>query len=158
MTVVICLCMNRPYQSYYFVPLVSFWYLIVYIVLALPPKVSATICEANPVAYLYIILKFIGLFAAITVLYLSEVINFHCAAPFSHLRLSIVMCPWACEKAFFCPSVSIQVFFQDIFLMRPWKALFVTSDDEIHEWWFRWSLDRYRFWLHIDYPSSRVER
>ena len=47
MTVVICLCMNRPYQSYYFVPLVSFWYLVVYIVLAIPPKVSAAICDAN---------------------------------------------------------------------------------------------------------------
>lgn len=75
MTVIICLCMNRPYQAYYFVPLVSFWYLVVYIVLALPPKVSSAICEANPVAYVYIVLKFILLFAGITVLYLSEVIN-----------------------------------------------------------------------------------
>lgn len=75
MTVVICLCMNRPYQSYYFVPLVSFWYLVVYIVLALPPKVSSAICDTNPVAYLYIILKFIGLIVGITVLSLSEVIN-----------------------------------------------------------------------------------
>ncbi|KAK4010994.1 N-acetylneuraminate 9-O-acetyltransferase [Daphnia magna] len=107
MTVVICLCMNRPYQSYYFVPLVSFWYLVVYIVLALPPKVSSAICEANPVAYLYIIIKLCSLLAAITILYMSE------------------------------------VFFQAIFLVRPWKALFVTSNDEIHEWWFRWSLDRY---------------
>lgn len=38
----------------------------------------------------------------------------------------------------------IKVFFSTIFSMRPWKALFVTKDDEIHEWWFRWSLDRYR--------------
>ena len=75
MTVVICLCMNRPYQSYYFVPLVSFWYLVVYIVLSLPPKVSATICETKPIAYLYIVLKFIGLFVGITVLSLSEVIH-----------------------------------------------------------------------------------
>ena len=65
--------------------------------MALPPKVSASICEANPVAYLYIILKFIGLFAGITVLYLSEVIN---SPPFFYfLSLS---CP-LCEKAFFCP-------------------------------------------------------
>ena len=73
MTIVICLCMNRPYQSYYFVPLVTFWYLVVYAVLALPPKVSEKICETKPVAYLYIILKFVALFAGITVLYLSEV-------------------------------------------------------------------------------------
>ena len=47
MTVVICLFMNHPYQSYYFLSLVSFWYLFVYIVLAIPPKVSAAICDAN---------------------------------------------------------------------------------------------------------------
>lgn len=73
MTVVICLCMNRPYQSYYFVPLVTFWYLVVYAVLALPPKVSSTICDTKPIAYFYIILKFVGLFSVITILYLSEV-------------------------------------------------------------------------------------
>ena len=27
LTFALCLCMNRPYQFYYFVPLVSFWYL-----------------------------------------------------------------------------------------------------------------------------------
>lgn len=73
MTVVICLCMNRPYQSYYFVPLVSFWYLVVYIVLALPPKVSSSLCDTKPLTYLYVIIKFVALFAGITVLYLSEV-------------------------------------------------------------------------------------
>ena len=78
MTVVICLFMNHPYQSYYFlslVSLVSFWYLFVYIVLAIPPKVSAAICDANSVAYLYIIVKLCSLLAAITVLYMSEVIE-----------------------------------------------------------------------------------
>ncbi len=38
-----------------------------------------------------------------------------------------------------------QVFFEKVFLTRPWKALFVTTDDDIREWWFRWRLDRYRF-------------
>ena len=36
-----------------------------------------------------------------------------------------------------------QVFFEKLFVTRPWKALFVTTDDDIHEWWFRWKLDRY---------------
>jgi N-acetylneuraminate 9-O-acetyltransferase len=111
MTVVICLCMNRPYQSYYFVPLVTFWYIVVYLTLVLPPQITASLCDTKPISYLYIILKFVGLFTCITILYMSE------------------------------------VFFENIFLTRPWKALFVTPDDQVHEWWFRWSLDRYRYAL-----------
>lgn len=37
----------------------------------------------------------------------------------------------------------VQVFFERIFVTRPWKALFVTTDDSIKEWWFRWKIDRY---------------
>ncbi|PSN53759.1 hypothetical protein C0J52_06243 [Blattella germanica] len=107
MTVTLCLCMNRPYQFYYFVPLVSFWFLMVYLVLALPPQVTAASSESNPLQYLYLVLKFVGLFSVITILYMSE------------------------------------VFFEKVFVTRPWKALFVTTDDDIHEWWFRWKLDRY---------------
>ena len=73
MTVLICLCMNRPYQSYYFVPLVSFWYLVVYVVLALPPRASTASLDTKSMAYCYILVKFICLFVAITVLYMSEV-------------------------------------------------------------------------------------
>jgi len=71
-----CLVMNRPYQSYYFVPLVSFSYLVLYIVLALPPRVNAASCASNPVDYFYIVMKFVGLLSAITILYLSEVYKF----------------------------------------------------------------------------------
>lgn len=37
----------------------------------------------------------------------------------------------------------LQVFFEKIFVTRPWKALFVTTDDDIREWWSRWRVDRY---------------
>ncbi|XP_046397120.1 N-acetylneuraminate 9-O-acetyltransferase [Ischnura elegans] len=107
MTVALCLCMNRPYQFYYFVPLVSFWFVMTYLVLALPPHVTMASSETNPLQYLYLVLKFVGLFSVITILYMSE------------------------------------VFFEKVFVTRPWKALFVTTDDDIHEWWFRWKLDRY---------------
>merc|ERR1719510_1088265 len=36
-----------------------------------------------------------------------------------------------------------QIFFEKVFVMRPWKALFVTQDDDITEWWSRWKIDRY---------------
>jgi len=40
LTVVLCLAMNLPYQAYYFVPLISFWYSLQYVALAIPPVVS----------------------------------------------------------------------------------------------------------------------
>lgn len=107
MTVTLCLCMNRPYQFYNFVPLMSFWFMMCYGVLALPPHITAQSCENNIAQYFYLVIKFVCLFSVITILFMSE------------------------------------VFFEKIFVTRPWKALFVTTDDDIHEWWYRWKLDRY---------------
>ncbi|KAH8244993.1 hypothetical protein KR032_003489 [Drosophila birchii] len=107
LSVLLCFCMNRPYQFYYFVPLLSFWLCVVYLVLALPPRISAASVDANPLHYLYLVCKFIGCLGGITVLFMSE------------------------------------VFFERIFVTRPWKALFVTTDDDLHEWWHQWKLDRY---------------
>lgn len=99
--------MNRPYQFYYFVPLLSFWYLMVFFFLSFPPHITAQTSENNKIQYFYLLLKFIVLFSVVTILFMSE------------------------------------VFFEKVFVTRPWKALFVTTDDDIHEWWFRWKLDRY---------------
>ncbi|XP_059174219.1 N-acetylneuraminate 9-O-acetyltransferase-like isoform X2 [Physella acuta] len=107
LVVTLCFVMNRPYQFYYFVPLVSFWFLVIYLVMAIPPHVTSESSEANPIQYLYMILKFVALIVVICLFYLSE------------------------------------VFFEKVFLTRPIKALFVTSDDSIHEWRFRWQLDRF---------------
>ncbi|XP_025407376.1 N-acetylneuraminate 9-O-acetyltransferase isoform X2 [Sipha flava] len=107
LTVVLCMCMNRPYQFYFYIPLVSFWFTVLYLLLICPPRVTASSSEIRPAQYLYIILKILALFIFITILYMSE------------------------------------VFFDKIFLTRPWKALFVTTDDDIHEWWYRWKLNRF---------------
>lgn len=107
LVVFLCLSMNRPYQFYYFVPLVSFWFVVIYITLSSIPQVTAASSEANPIQYLYVVLKFVGLFSFVTIFHMSE------------------------------------VFFEKVFLTRPWKALFVTTDDSIKEWWFRWKVDRY---------------
>ncbi|OQR73458.1 CAS1 domain-containing protein 1-like [Tropilaelaps mercedesae] len=136
---VLCLSMNRPYQFYYFVPLVTFCTLLVHVVMVLPPRVTAASADQNPVQYLYMVLKLVALFLAITILYMS------------------------------------QVLFEKIFLMPPWKALFVTSPSEnVREWYFRWKIDRYStpcgmlfaFLLHtakrhgllIDLPNENVVR
>lgn len=122
--------MNRPYQFYYFVPLITFWFVIMFVTFKIIPHVTTDsadglslplICypcqrlmipllyhfTANSSHYFYIILKLITLFGVVTLLYTSE------------------------------------VFFENIFLIRPWKALFVTTDDSIQEWWFRFKIDRY---------------
>ncbi len=39
LTIVLCLAMGRAYQAYYFVPLISFWFTVQYVVMATPPKV-----------------------------------------------------------------------------------------------------------------------
>jgi len=76
LTVSLCLCMNRPYQFYHFVPLVSFWFLVIYFLAWLPPRIySGSLAEYGPRALLYFALKLLGLVSIITVLYMSEVIN-----------------------------------------------------------------------------------
>ncbi|KAK0088556.1 hypothetical protein PV326_004800 [Microctonus aethiopoides] len=108
LTVSLCLLMNRPYQFYHFIPLVSFWFLVAYVLAWLPPRVySGSLAEYGPRALLYLAIKLIGLLSIITILYMSE------------------------------------VFFEKVFVTRPWKALFVTTDDDIWEWWSRWRVDRY---------------
>eukprot|EP00095_Tigriopus_kingsejongensis_P006689 maker-scaffold25_size650667-snap-gene-1.20 protein:Tk06689 transcript:maker-scaffold25_size650667-snap-gene-1.20-mRNA-1 annotation:"conserved hypothetical protein" len=107
LTLVLCVVMNRPYQEYYFVPLVSFWFSLQYLILALPPKITMQSSESQPMHCFYLIVKVLLMLGIISVLHLSE------------------------------------VFFEKVFLTRPWKALFVSTDDDIREWWFRWTLDRY---------------
>lgn len=108
MTIVLCCSMSRPYQFYFFAPLVSFWFTVTYVTFTLPPRITAQTIETNSsYQYLYLVIKFICLLGVITILYISE------------------------------------VFFERIFLMRPWRALFVNGDDFVDEWWYRFKLDRY---------------
>lgn len=76
LTVILCLVMNRPYQFYYFVPLVSFWYSVFHLTAVLPPRLSRPShanSEHSPFNYFYCIVKFVILGGFITILYLSEV-------------------------------------------------------------------------------------
>ncbi|XP_006570070.1 N-acetylneuraminate 9-O-acetyltransferase isoform X4 [Apis mellifera] len=121
LTVSLCLCMNRPYQFYHFVPLVSFWFLVIYFLAWLPPRIySGSLNEYGPRALLYLALKLLGLVSMITILYMSE------------------------------------VFFEKVFVTRPWKALFVTTDDDIREWWSRWRVDRYSVTWGVTFGAGLV--
>lgn len=40
-------------------------------------------------------------------------------------------------------SFAPEVLFEKIFMFHPLKPLFVLGDNTVHEWWFRWSIDRY---------------
>lgn len=39
LVLLLCVVMDRPYQFYYFVPLVTFWFVIIYSTLAVWPQI-----------------------------------------------------------------------------------------------------------------------
>lgn len=61
MTIVLCFAMNRPYQFYFFAPLVSFWFAVTYVTFTLPPRITAQTIENNSYQYLYLVIKFVVL-------------------------------------------------------------------------------------------------
>lgn len=65
--------MNRNYQFYYFVPLITFWYTVMHLTMAIIPKVNGRNAERTPINNLYMVFKFVALLSIITVLYMSEV-------------------------------------------------------------------------------------
>ncbi|OWA52722.1 CAS1 domain-containing protein 1 [Hypsibius exemplaris] len=81
----LCLVMHSPYQFYYFVPLVTFWFFITYLTMALPPRLTEASSLTNPRHLFYMVIKFVILFALITTLYVSETF-------FDHIFLTK---PWA---------------------------------------------------------------
>ena len=49
LTVLLCYTMNRPYQFYYFMPLISFFYVLVYLTHVAWPQVDASKAKgSNP--------------------------------------------------------------------------------------------------------------
>uniref|UniRef100_A0A4W4H7V6 N-acetylneuraminate (7)9-O-acetyltransferase n=1 Tax=Electrophorus electricus TaxID=8005 RepID=A0A4W4H7V6_ELEEL len=87
LVVVLCLVMDRPYQFYYFVPLVTFWFVVIYDIFWL----------------------------------------------FGH-----GLCKYPNIEHF----VLFKGLFEKVFSVWPISKLFELQGS-IHEWWFRWKLDRF---------------
>ncbi|KAI5637510.1 10 TM acyl transferase domain found in cas1p domain-containing protein [Phthorimaea operculella] len=149
LTVVLCLAMNRPYQFYSFIPLVSFWYTLFFVIFALPPhitKATSHTVESKPYQYLYIVVKIIGLLIIFFVIFAlpphitkatSHTVE---SKPYQYLYIVVKIIGLLTIVTVLYMS---EVFFQKIFVTRPWKALFVNADDDIHQWWLQWKQDRY---------------
>lgn len=106
LVLLLCVVMDRPYQFYYFVPLVTFWFVIIYSTLAMWPQIVQKKANNSAMWHLGVLLKMLGL-----LLFIS----------------------------FFTSS---QGLFESTFTAWPLSALFELNGN-IHEWWFRWKLDRF---------------
>ncbi|XP_061598663.1 N-acetylneuraminate 9-O-acetyltransferase [Cololabis saira] len=106
LVLVLCVVMDRPYQFYYFVPLVTFWFVIIYGTMAMWPQILQKKANGSGMWHLGVLAKLMGL------------LLFICFFAFS------------------------QRFFESIFSVWPISQLFELNGS-IHEWWFRWKLDRF---------------
>ncbi|TNN72151.1 CAS1 domain-containing protein 1 [Liparis tanakae] len=106
LVLVLCVVMDRPYQFYYFVPLVTFWFVVIYATLAMWPQILQKKANGSGLWHL-------GVLAKLLILLL-----------------------------FICIFAFSQAFFERIFSIWPISTLFELNGS-IHEWWFRWKLDRF---------------
>ncbi|XP_042362281.1 N-acetylneuraminate 9-O-acetyltransferase [Plectropomus leopardus] len=106
LVVVLCVVMDRPYQFYYFVPLVTFWFVVIYATLAMWPQILQKKANNSGLWHFGVLAKFLGLLL------------------------------------FICLFAYSQGFFERVFSVWPISKLFELNGN-IHEWWFRWKLDRF---------------
>ncbi|KAL7381853.1 hypothetical protein ABVT39_012362 [Epinephelus coioides] len=106
LVLVLCMVMDRPYQAYYFVPLVTFWFVTIYATLAMWPQILQKKANSSGLWHLGVLAKLLGLL--------------------------LVICVFAYSQGFF----------ERVFSVWPISMLF-ELDGSIHEWWFRWKLDRF---------------
>jgi hypothetical protein len=60
LTITLCLLMNRHYQSYYYPPLITFYFTLMYVILAcIPPRISAASVKEKPIHFMYLLFKFL---------------------------------------------------------------------------------------------------
>ncbi|KAE8596256.1 hypothetical protein XENTR_v10016033 [Xenopus tropicalis] len=69
LVVVLCVVMDRPYQFYYFVPLVTFWFMFIYATMAVWPQILQKTANANSLWNCGLIIKLT--FALLCIIFLS---------------------------------------------------------------------------------------
>lgn len=74
LTVILCFSMNRMYQFYNFIPLVSFWFICSYIVMSVYPRVSLRSTKESPYQFFYIFIKLCILLGCVITLNASQTI------------------------------------------------------------------------------------
>nr|XP_047931360.1 N-acetylneuraminate 9-O-acetyltransferase isoform X3 [Anser cygnoides] len=72
LVVVLCIVMDRPYQFYYFVPLVTVWFMIIYATLAIWPQIVQKKANGHCLWHFGLLLKLICLLACIYFLSYSQ--------------------------------------------------------------------------------------
>eukprot|EP00794_Sanderia_malayensis_P017222 gene17222-18943_t len=82
--VAVCLFMDRPYQFYYFTPILSIWFMFLYVMMIFPPRLTATYVTDNFKNYSWVMLKFGVLFALIFIIWGNETV---CDWLFSHFAI-----------------------------------------------------------------------
>ncbi|XP_075810036.1 N-acetylneuraminate (7)9-O-acetyltransferase isoform X3 [Microtus pennsylvanicus] len=76
LVVVLCIVMDRPYQFYYFVPLVTVWFMVIYVTLALWPQIIQKKANGNCLWHLGLLLKLAFLLLCICFLAYSQIVAF----------------------------------------------------------------------------------
>eukprot|EP00062_Callorhinchus_milii_P022902 gi/632981175/ref/XP_007907446.1/ PREDICTED: CAS1 domain-containing protein 1 [Callorhinchus milii] len=72
LVVVLCLVMDRPYQFYYFVPLVTFWFIVIYATLGIWPQTGKKDTNDTCSSHWTVMFKFLGLLLCICLLAASQ--------------------------------------------------------------------------------------
>eukprot|EP00058_Branchiostoma_floridae_P013061 XP_002598549.1 hypothetical protein BRAFLDRAFT_66940 [Branchiostoma floridae] len=74
LVVFLCMVMDRPYQFYYFVPLVTFWFFVVYGTMAVLPRVTAKSSGDNSSGFVLMMFKLLVLCGIIALLASMQVL------------------------------------------------------------------------------------
>ncbi|XP_024154845.1 N-acetylneuraminate 9-O-acetyltransferase isoform X2 [Oryzias melastigma] len=88
LVLVLCVVMDRPYQFYYFVPLVTFWFVIIYGTMALWPQILQKKANSSGMWHLAVLAKLLGL------------LLFICLFAFSQEFFESVFSVWPVSKLF----------------------------------------------------------